>query len=499
MNLLRRPWVIESDSATPLGPSDCFLCELEPLKSGPPPRFPRSQLLEWEGHRVCLLPYPKQGTSDGPPRVDGLPKRPKTGQEPKTAADRDAMASVARMHEVLARVSDMEAALDDPERLWERLAEAWHRAQDESDPRMAEIVRQARLMPAHLRTLETGIRRVLRRTRERVPLDHIQEMDRGSMIWLARQPGRTTAERAGAGQRVLAIARHENFDTLENRVFRAYARLACSVARQWVREHSRANTSARYRTVAAYIRTCRRIDHGLDDLGVGVAEPGVASNYVLMENLDYHEVWKAWERLIRQEFREDDLWAWQAQSWIDFCVLALTLSLHGIEGSELLAQSPLLYLHEAHEGRQFVHDRPLAVFWLRRENLIIEIQPRPERVSQMQFACHAAVWLRVSDLTTNGFPRRVPVWTPHAFERLDCQESAWDALQLLTMAARVRRGEIMQEGVILMPAHGVGESAEVLRNGVRLVAIALDASGNSLRTGMAALGTFVRSFIVSSP
>ena len=498
MKLLRRPWAIEDDGAAPLGPSDCFLCELEPLKSGPAPWFSRSQLLELEGHRVCLLPYPKRGTSDGPPRIDGLPERPKTGQEPKTDADRNAMAAVARMHEVLARVSDVEAALDDPERLWERLAEVWHWAEDESDPRMAEIVRQARLMPAHLRALETGIRRVLRRTRERVPLERVQEMDRSSMIWLARQPGRTTAERAGAGQRVLAIARHENFDTLENRIFRAYARLACSVARQWVREHSRANTSARYRTVAAYVRTCRRIDHELDDLGVGVAEPGVAPNYVLMENRDYHEVWKAWDRLIRQEFLEDDLWAWQAQSWIDFCVLALTLAVHGIEGSELLAQSPLLYLHEAHEGRRFVHDRPLAVFWLRRENLIIEIQPRPERVSQMQFVCHAAVWLRVSELTANGFPRRVPVWTPHAFERFDCQESASDALRLLAKAARVGRGEIMKEGVILMPAHGVGESAEVLRNGARLVAIALDASGNSLRTGMAVLAAFVRSCIVSS-
>ena len=81
---------------------------------------------------------------------------------------------------------------------------------------MAEIVRQARRMQPVLHDLERRIRRVLRRHRELTPLDRVQEMDRASMVWLSRQPGRSIAERAGASQRILATGRRENFDTLDH-------------------------------------------------------------------------------------------------------------------------------------------------------------------------------------------------------------------------------------------------------------------------------------------
>ena len=55
------------------------------------------------------------------------------------------------MNEVLARIQELEEALEDPDMMWERLREAWKRAEDEADPRMAEIVRQARRMLPVLR------------------------------------------------------------------------------------------------------------------------------------------------------------------------------------------------------------------------------------------------------------------------------------------------------------------------------------------------------------
>lgn len=499
MTLLRRPWAVDGDSEAVLGPADCFLSEK--VSGGPSGMVYAShaRLLALQDRELCLFPYPKTGAASGPPAVAGLPARPKTGQEPATEAERRGADMFLRMHEVLARIGDLETALDDPERLWDRLAEAWRRAEDESDPHMAEIVRQARTMPVHLGALENRIRRVLRRSRERVPLDRVQEMDRSSMIWLARQPGRTTAERAGPAQRVLAIARYESFDTLENRVLRAYVRLAQLVARQWMRDHDRARATARFRAVVGYFRMCRRIDRELEAAGVGLAEPGTTANYILMENRDYRAAREAWIRLLSQERPEDDLWAWQAQSWTDFCVLALALSLHRIEDSELVVQSPLVWLDEARAGRRFLCDRPLAVFWLRREGLIVEVQARPEHVSRMQFACRAWVWLRVYDLSISGIPRRVPVWTPHAFERLPADACATEAATLAAMAARIGQGEVMREGVIMMPAHGKVELCEETSGGVKIAAIPLDASGATLRDGMAALGEFVRSCVRKEP
>ena len=176
---------------------------------------------------------------------------------------------------------------EDPSDTWGHLRDAWKRAEDEAEPKMAEIVRQARGMLPALRDLEKRIRRVLRRHRELTPLDRVQEMDRASMVWLSRQPGRSIAERAGSSQRILATVRRENFDTLENRVLHAYTRLAADVAREWSREHPRAENSVRYKQVEAFRKACRVLSRTLSDLDVMIAPAGVQPNYVLMQDRSY--------------------------------------------------------------------------------------------------------------------------------------------------------------------------------------------------------------------
>ena len=113
-------------------------------------------------------------------------------------------------------------------------------------PKYLEIVIQAGRMRPFLKDLEKKIRRMLRREREKVQLDRVQEMDRASMRWLSKQPGTTLAQRAGSDQRVLAIVRKENFDTLENRVLHAYLLLAENKASTWLAEHQRAKESSRF-------------------------------------------------------------------------------------------------------------------------------------------------------------------------------------------------------------------------------------------------------------
>lgn len=499
MTLLARPWSLDGASDRILGPADCFLAELPTGADSSLARAPHARLLARDGRQLRLLPYPKSGISDGSPRVRDLPARPQTGQEPQSASEELAANAFGWMHEVLDRIGDLRPALDDPEHLWERLAEAWHRAEDETRPRMAEIVRQAHGMPAQLGVLGNRIRRVLRRTREHVPIDRAQEMDRSSMIWFARQPGRTTAERAGSGQRVLAIARQENFDTPENRVVHAYVRLARLVCRQWMLEHALSKSSGRYRAVETFARTCRRFDRDLAALGVGLAESGITPNYVLIEDRDYRAVREAWLRLLRQEFFDDDLWAWQAQSWTDFCVLALTLSLHSMEGAELVAQAPLVWRDEAVMGQRFLHDTPLAVFCLPRENLIVEVQARPEQASRIQAACRAWIWLRITDFSASETARLVPVWTPHAFIRMDTRMAAKEAAQLVVRAVQAGERESIRDGLIFLSAKGRGEVAREVMDTAQIVAIALDASGPTLRKGMSALGSFLQTCLEGTP
>lgn len=496
MILFRRPWSLNSADATPLGPGDCFLSEGDRSSTGASTRSSFASLMTTDASMLRLHPYPRTGEAVGPPAVAGLPARPRTGHVPRDAKEESAALALQRMHQVLARIEDLDDALNDPEHLWERLGDAWQKAEGEADPQMSEIVRQARRMPTHLKALDNRLRRVLRRNRELMGLDRVQEMDRGSMIWLARQPGNTTVERAGSTQRILAIARHENFDTLENRVLHAYVLLAARVARQWMREQANASATNRYRVVSGFDTRCRRMSHELAALGVSVAEPGIVANYVLMQERNYAQVMDSWIRLLRLEMLEDDLWAWQAQSWTDFCVLAVTLALHQMPGAETVAQSPLVWLDEAEAGRRFLHDRPLAVFWLKKEGLVVEVQARPESVSRMQFVTRAWLWLRISDLADTSLARRVPIWTPHMFAPMDLSSAVADACNLLQLANRIRHNEIMREGLILTPAHGAQQAAEhKSADGRRVAAVALDASGDALRDGMLALANFVRSCV----
>ncbi|MFC6689637.1 hypothetical protein [Jhaorihella thermophila] len=496
MKLIRRPWShrTEDPAAAVLGPSDCLLGEATGSDGA---RSRHAVLLARDGAQLRLYPYPKTGRSDAPCQIAGLPARPRIGLEPRTEEETVALAASARMHRVLARIHEVEGALDDPENLWPRLQAAWDRAENEADPRMAEIVRQSQQTRPHVLQLESRIRRVLRRNREMVPLDRVQEMDRASMLWMVRQPGRSIAERAGADQRVLAIARHEDFNTLENRVFHAYLRLAERFARQWLREHKTAQSSQRYRNVESYQRLCRRLSRELRELNVGVADPDVTDNYVLMEDRAYRAIRRAWDKLLRQNKAEDELWAWQAQSWTDFCVLAVTLALHGLDEAQLLAQAPLIWLDEAVQGRRFLHDRPLAVFWLRDSGLIVEVQARPERVSRIQFAARAHVWLRVTDLNSDAIERRVPVWTPHSFDPMDLRAETQQAATLIEMLRRHATHEVMREGVILAPADATFDSHEATSGGSRVRGIAFDARGAALRQGKQALAGFVRSLFTT--
>jgi len=228
-------------------------------------------------------------------------------------------------------------------------------------------------------------------------------------------------------------------------------------------------------------------------LGVGVAPSGVTPNYVLMDDQAYRKMRIAWERLLHRERVIDDLWAWQAQSWTDFCVLAVTLSLHALEESELIAQSPILWRGEAVTGRWFSQDNPLAVFWLRDSGRIVEVQSRPRGISTQQAVTKAHVWLRISDLKNNDPARRVPVWTPHCFSAHDTQTEAEAALVTLLAAQKVRGAtNIMREGLVLMQAHGRPKDYDA-RNGKCLVrGIALDATGAALAHGVQQLGAFLR-------
>lgn len=493
MRLLARPWAAQGltvDEA--FGPADCLIGNYQGVK---PSGYEHINLLSGNirGSETgtLLFPYPKREEAEGPCRK-GFPVRPRPGHEPVTSFELEGAECLQHMNQVLARVQELEGAIECPGNTWERLRNSWKLAEDEAEPQMGEIVRQARSMLPVLRDMEKRIRRVLRRHRELTPLDRVQEMDRTSMIWISRQPGRTIPERAGSSQRILATVRRENFDTLENRVLHAYTLLAADVAREWMREHQAAKDSVRFKQVESFRQVCRVHSRKLSELGVMIASAAIQPNYVLMQDRCYREIYNKWQLLRDRKKIEDDLWSWQAETWTDFSVLSIVLAIDELEEAELIAQSPISWHGEAIAGRWFQQDRPIAVFWLRDTNRIVEVQTRPERPGTLLSAARAHVALRISDPTRSDLPRRVAVWTPHALRRIDLEDSVQGAAQLLQQIQALAQTEVLRNGLIMTPARGVASEMSATNGSANVTAIAIGPAGQDLSKGLQAVRDFIR-------
>jgi hypothetical protein len=421
-------------------------------------------------------------------RNAGIPARLPIGKEPVSEEEKRSDQALRRLEETLARVHELEIANDDPIQIWERLEQFWRAAETESEPLVSEIVLQSLRMPRHLRDILERLRRVLRRERAMVPLDRVQEMDQASMIWLTRQPGNTLPERAGPSQRIQAVVREESYDTGENRVVHSWCRLAHAAARDWLRHNEHARNSRRYAEVDRLKRITRLAMRDLEDLGIRIAPEDQLPNFVLTQDPDYREVFEAWRRLLNEKRRLDELWAWQGRTWSDFCALAVTLAVRSIEGARLVATSPVVLSGDHDRGAWFRADRPLAVYFLERQRLVVEIQYRPRYVSKLQQMLAAPIWLRIGTLNSMENTRRIPVWPRLVFSPVALHEEADECAESIRLVAReafVHRALIVHSD----PATGMANSAS---DAPLVTSIGIAPSGPPLLEGFEAIGRLLR-------
>jgi|GEM_PF-2715699 len=67
-----------------------------------------------------------------------------------------------------------------------------------------------------------NLKRILRRSREQIPISRIGEMDGYCIEQMQRQPGNTIAEKAGSKQTLFGIKRVESYDIAENRFIKHF-------------------------------------------------------------------------------------------------------------------------------------------------------------------------------------------------------------------------------------------------------------------------------------
>ena len=236
---------------------------------------------------------------------------------------------------------------------WEVAQEVWCRDASESKtPPLDIIVRHADSLHRTVETLANHPRRVLNRVRERLPIGRLEELDSACLEWYVRQPGGTAVEKAGTRQTLLGVTRHESHNTLENRVLRAYLRLAGAAASSYVALYSALRRSSlRVGKVERFGRICRSLDRELDALGISMPNPPISPNYVLQQDVNYRRIWQGYLELLRRQQDEDDIWRWQVRLWAEFARLSVIVALRNLGSAKVIAETPLIVRHDQQRGR----------------------------------------------------------------------------------------------------------------------------------------------------
>ncbi len=167
-----------------------------------------------------------------------------------------------------------------------------------------------------------------KRDHEYLPPHKVRELDPRCLNWLARQPGRTAAEKIGLHRKALGVVRPSTYNLLENRVL---IRVMRDLEQQAAREAERAmpiqgrhgTNKDRGSALRKLSRTCRS---GLDDVRLYTIAPSPdpKPNNVLLSDLHYSKVWRVWNWLKEAKRQPDG--AALVGTWSPMAVVLTLLS-----------------------------------------------------------------------------------------------------------------------------------------------------------------------------
>lgn len=162
----------------------------------------------------------------------------------------------------------------------------------------------------------------------------------------------------------------------------------------------------------------------------------------------------------------------------------MTLAVRAIDGARLVASSPVVLFHDHDQGAWFGADRPLAVYFLEKQRLVVEIQYRPKYVGRLQETLAAPIWLRIGTQSSMELARRIPVWPRLVFSPVNLMDEAAncaDSISQVAAKALVHRALIVHSD----PATGVAHAGS---EGLRVTSIGMAPSGRWLLEGFNHIG-----------
>ena len=180
---------------------------------------------------------------------------------------------------------------------------------EEASPRETLISSVAVHCIEDVRLVSKGMRRILSRKRVMTPVGKVQQLDTYCMRWLMRQPGRDFAEKGGVRQRVMAVVRNEQYDTLENRVFKDFLIRAANLAESYLDENLERFPDHRVCRAVKDFRTVCQVALEMPEMNLisglsAMPQP----NYVLQQDNRYSKIWDAYRKIVQLAKLAEKLW-----------------------------------------------------------------------------------------------------------------------------------------------------------------------------------------------
>lgn len=199
---------------------------------------------------------------------------------------------------------------------------------DASQPVYSLIVRISEELRKTLPGIMQAMRKILSADRTLMPVNRIAELDSYCIRWVVKQPGKTVYEKASANKfRLMGIARHEQYDLLENRVLKDFLIRCDHECLHYLQENQwkdrRRDHIARLNSVHQFQTLCEEAlaSPKFADVARQVSLPN--PNYVLLSDNRYKAVWRYYKALVHKEREKDELWAWQHRTIGDVALLLL--------------------------------------------------------------------------------------------------------------------------------------------------------------------------------
>lgn len=216
---------------------------------------------------------------------------------------------------------------------WSAVADVF--SKNRNEPPVTIITRIAQEHLPLVASILANLRKILRRTRMQVPVARVRQLDSECLRRFSMLPGGSSEEKAASRRTILGVERVESFDTLENRVLKAFLARCEREARRYLRHYQNAYTKASERILA--VKRLESVFH--EELlapvwdGVRALREFPQPNFVLRQDPRYSKLWALFKELVDQDRTMERTWPARNNLFSDIARLWLRMTLFAEEES----------------------------------------------------------------------------------------------------------------------------------------------------------------------